>query len=187
MRFSLFKKRMKSLVRDKSICTIAIPTLSICLLIAMGGWMTKDVVVTVAPPEFHKAYTISRDAASSAYKEAWGQALAIIVGNASPKQANYKMDQIRLMMTTSAYQKVSVSLFEHFRNLEKNGLVTSFSPSETSILSDGRVYVTGTLSLYGSSPKPERLTYTFMSKVLMENYLPSIKDFDFFEGRPKLK
>lgn len=185
MKFKIFEKKYSSLSNGVSVCKIAVPALGVSLVIAMFGWLSKDVVVTVAPPEYHKAFKISRDQASSAYRESWALSLAILVGNASPKQANYIIDQVRAMLTPGAYKEVNDSLVEHFANLSKNGLVTTFTPREITSVSDGRVYVTGELKLKGKAGKPKVMTYTFVVNVRIQNYLPSITKLDFFEGVPK--
>lgn len=184
MDIKIFKRKQKSLERDRSFCLMLTPVLLLMILGLFFAYLSKDTIIHIVPPGELKSYKITSDRATAAYKTSWGLSVANLVGNSTPEEAPYILKALSSMMDNKAYNKIRETLLEHFNYLGEKGITTKFTPKYFELNKKDEVVVNGELTLE-TRTKSESKPFTFIVKVAISQYKPAIQDLDFHEGSPE--
>ncbi len=166
-----------------------------CALLALVFFLTvvlasRPAIVTIQPWTLSEDAQVTRDDASRSYIEAWGFALAELVGNATPGNVRFISDRLKPLLDPKIYHATLEGLEANARSLVEERITMRFEPRRVPFeKSTGKVYVFGHSFLrQGTSfeqEKREPRTYEFTIRIA--NYAPLITRIDTYEGSPRTK
>lgn len=151
---------------------------------------TRPTIVTIQPWTLAEDAQVTRDDASRSYLEAWGFALAELVGNVTPGNVEFISDRLKPILDPKVYQSVLEGLESNARTLVEERITMRFEPRRVVFeKSSGKVYVYGySFIRQGTSFESERRenrTYEFTMKIA--NYAPLLMGIDTYEGTPRTR
>ena len=159
------------------------------VLCAFLAWSlaNRDAVVTIQPWTLAEDAQVTRDDASRSYLEAWGFALAELVGNVTPGNVRFISDRLKPILDPAVYHAVLEGLEANAKTLADERISLRFEPrSVTFEKSTGKVFVYGrSYSRLGSSMEKEvseERTYEFLLKIA--NYAPLQRGINPYKGPP---
>ena len=160
--------------------------------IALMGYhiCTRPVIVTITPFTLAEDAQLTREDASRSYFEAWGFALAELLGNVTPGNAKFIGERLKPLLDPKIYHAVIESVNESADQLIDERITQRFQPRRVTYeKSSGKVFVFGTSYLrQGASFENERdepRTYEFIIKI--SNYAPLITHIDTYTGYERTK
>ena len=151
---------------------------------------TRPTIVTIKPWTLTEDAQVPRDDASRSYLEAWGFALAELVGNVTPGNVAFVSDRLKPILDPKVYHQVLEGLEANARTLVDERITMRFEPRRVVYeKSTGKVYVFGySFVRQGTSFETERRdqrTYEF--KLRIANYAPLLMGIDTYEGTPRTR
>jgi len=163
-------------------------TVTIAILVISLAF--RPVVITIQPWTLSEDAQVTRDDASRSYIEAWGFALAELVGNVSPGNVQFVSDRLKPLLDPKLYHRALEGLEANAKTLIDERISMRFEPRNVTFeKSSGKVYVHGySFIRHGSSYEAERReprTYEFTIKIA--NYAPIITQIDTYNGAPRTR
>lgn len=146
---------------------------------------TRPTIVTIQPWTLSEDAQVTREDASRSYIEAWGFALAELIGNVTPGNVQFISDRLKPLLDPKIYHKVLEGLEANAQQLKDDRVTMRFEPRRVVFeKSSGKVYVTGysfvRQGMSFEAEKREERTYEFVIRIA--NYAPLIMAIDTYEG-----
>lgn len=156
----------------------------------VGVLATRPTIVTITPWTLAEDAQVTRDDASKSYMEAWGFALAELVGNVTPGNVSFVSDRLKPILEPRIYHQVLEGLESNARTLVDERITMRFEPRRVTYeKSSGKVYVEGySFIRQGTSFETERRetrTYEFLLRIA--NYAPLLQGIDTYEGSARTR
>lgn len=143
----------------------------------------KETVITIQPFTLTEEAWISEANASQSYKEAWGMALAQMVGNVTPSTVDFLKERLGPILTSRIYQEVMDVLEIQAADIKNDRVTMRYEPraviyeqSTNKVFVEGRSYVRSV----GSRERETFRTYEFVIKV--RGHLPQLDHIETYEG-----
>ena len=168
-----------------------VTTVLLCLCFFLVAVLaTRPTIVTIQPWTLAEDAQVTRDDASRSYIEAWGFALAELIGNVSPGNVTFIGDRLKPLLDPKIYHTVLEGLESNAQGLMDDRVTMRFEPRRVTYeKSSGKVFVTGysfiRQGLSFEAEKREERTYEFVIRIA--NYAPLIKSIDTYLGNPKTR
>ena len=89
---------------------------------------TRPTIVTIQPWTLSEDAQVTRDDASRSYLEAWGFALAELVGNVTPGNVDFVSDRLKPILDPKVYHIVLEGLESNARTLVDERITMRFEP-----------------------------------------------------------
>lgn len=187
MQFGRYKKSFSSLQLENNffrILTLGLLVLVIILVIAL---LNKKTIVTVQP------WTLARDAqvteanASQSYMEAWGLALAQLIGNVTPGNVDFVSEQLKPLLSPKIYHETLDAIQSGATQLKEDRVSMRFEPIRVTYeKTTGMVFVYGRSYMRAgtSMSKESKSNRTYEFKLEISNYMPQINYLTTYEGVP---
>lgn len=149
---------------------------------------TRPQIVTIQPWTLASDAQITKSDASQSYIEAWGLALAELLGNVQPGSVDFIADRLRPLLDPAIYHRVMDGLQQNAEDLRDDRVSMRFEPRTVRFeKSTGRVFVTGMSYVrQGTSLETEQhsqRTYEFGIKIA--HYAPLVTHITTYEGDPR--
>lgn len=158
---------------------------NVLLLLALNS---KDTLVMMAPPLSTQDEWISKGDASMGMKESWGQYIAVLLGNTTPRSVSGITPIIGKVAAPGAYQPLMAALAELKREVEEEQLEIQFSPSDVRYIpSRDVVAVSGEMRMRGVRGDEKRFVRTYEVGMRFRNYQPQMTSLDIYEGPLKVQ
>lgn len=163
----------------------------LCLVFYLGSTLaSRPMIVTIHPWTLTEDAQVTRDDASMSYIEAWGFALAELIGNVTPGNVQFISDRLKPLLDPKIYHQVLEVLEANAQSLRDDRISMRFEPravvyekSTNKVFVSGWSYVRQGMSF--ESEKREERTYEFMIRIA--NYAPVIKKIDTYPGIPRTR
>ena len=190
MRFQQYLSTFHGLKMEGYFNRIVTVILLLLVLFLVAVLATRPTIVTITPWTLAEDAQVTRDDASRSYLEAWGFALAELVGNVTPGNVAFVSDRLKPILDPKVYHSVLEGLESNARTLTEERITMRFEPRRVTYeKSSGKVYVYGYSFLrQGTSFEAERReprTYEFLLRIA--NYTPLLMGIDTYEGEPKTR
>lgn len=148
---------------------------------------TRPTIVTIQPWTLSEDAQVTRDDASRSYIEAWGFALAELIGNVTPGNVQFIGDRLKPLLDPRVYHKVLEGLEANAQGLMDDRVSMRFEPRRVVFeKSTGKVFVYGysfvRQGMSFENEKREDRTYEFVIRIA--NYAPLIMAVDTYAGQP---
>lgn len=149
---------------------------------------TRPQIVTIQPWTLAADAQITENAASESYIEAWGLALAELLGNVQPGSVDFIAERLRPLLAPEIYHRVMDGLQQNAEDLRDDRVSMRFEPRTVRFeKSTGLVFVTGTSYVrQGTSLETEQhsqRTYEFGIKIA--HYAPLVTHITTYGGGPR--
>ncbi|OJY94429.1 MAG: hypothetical protein BGP25_05410 [Lysobacterales bacterium 63-13] len=148
----------------------------------------RSEIITINPPDPKGIVTYERTRASEDALTSWGLYIATLLGNVSPKNAQFVSNSVGQILAPEIYQDVMRTVAEQAKAIEMDQLTLRFEPAEVKFDPNrNAVYVVGWLSTqdaHGSTNRVQR-TYEMWWKVV--NYQPRLVGLNAYAGAAQLK
>ena len=163
--------------------------LLLCLFL-VAVLASRPTIVTIQPWTLSEDAQVTRDDASRSYIEAWGFALAELIGNVTPGNVKFIGDRLKPLLDPKIYHTVLEGLEANAQQLVDDRVTMRFEPRRVAYeKSTGKVFVTGysfvRQGLSFETEKREERTYEFVIRIA--NYAPLIFSIDTYLGYPKTR
>ena len=187
MQFQKYKKSFSALQVENSFYRIVILSLLGLVCVLLFFVLTKKTIVTVQPWTLSRDAQVTENAGSQSYVEAWGLALAQLIGNVSPGNVDFVGEQLKPLLAPKIYHETLDAIQAGAQSLRDDRVTVRFEPLRV-------IYekTTGMVFVYGNSftrtgtgadrEKKTQRTYEF--KLEIANYLPQINYLNTYEGVP---
>lgn len=181
-----WKQHYRSLKTEAGLSRIALAGSGLALAVLAFMALNQEKIVVIQPWTLQRAGWVGQDSASQSYKEAWGLALAQMLGNVNAGNLKFISERLGPLLPLEIYQDYMTTLTAQASQLEENRITTRFEPSRIVYeKSSDKVFVYG--KYYTKSPgireqKSER-TYEFV--IGMDAYLPQVMSIDTYEDEPR--
>ena len=159
-----------------------------CNIVLALGLLFRDTVVTVVPWTLSGEAEVTKDDASQNYKESWGMAIALLLGNVQPATVDFIADRIKPLLSPEIYHEAVDALYSNAQILREERVTLRFEPrSVTYEKTSGRVFVSGySYSRLGTSMDEEkRHERTFEIGLEIAEYAPVITYIDTYTGKAR--
>jgi len=114
-----------------------------------------------------------------------GQALAQLLGNVTPGNADFVKRSIAPVLAPSIYQDTMNALFQQVEQIKLDRVSTRLDPREVIYEpKTGKVFITGYSVAAGPAGKEERDTRTYEFIIRVHNYQPLVTYIDTYRGAP---
>lgn len=147
----------------------------------------RSEIVTINPPNAKGLITYSKTTASEDALTSWGLYVATLLGNVSPKNAEFVGNSIGNILAPSIYQDVMGSIAAQTKSITQDQLTLSFTPGEVKF--DGNnnaVYVVGWLTTQDSHGTTNRVQRTYEMWWSVTDYQPRLVGLNAYEGGAKI-
>lgn len=149
---------------------------------------SRPQIVTIQPWTLSADAQITESSASESYIEAWGLALAELLGNVQPGSVGFIADRLRPLLAPEIYHQVMDGLHQNAEELRDDRVAMRFEPRTVRFeKSTGRVFVSGMSYVrQGTSLEGEQHSQrTYEFGIRIAHYAPLVTYISTYEGRPK--
>ena len=145
----------------------------------------RPQIVTIRPWTLNEDAQITRQSASKSYLEAWGFALAQLLGNVTPANVKFIGERLAPLLDPGIYHDVMDSLGANAQRLVEQRIAMRFEPRRVIYeQSTGLVFVNGySFVREGTSfANEKRVERTYEFGIKIDNYAPLIVSINTYEG-----
>ena len=186
MDFRNWKQHYRSLKTEAGLSRIALAGSGLALAVLAFMALNQEKIVVIQPWTLQRAGWVGQESASQSYKEAWGLALAQMLGNVNAGNLKFISDRLGPLLPLEIYQDYMTTLTAQAAQLEENRITTRFEPSRIVYeKSSDKVFVYG--KYYTKSPgiKEQKSERTYEFVIGMDAYLPQVLSIDTYEDEPR--
>lgn len=163
--------------------------LLVIVLLLVLKVFNKETIVTIQPFTLTEEAWVTKTNASRSYKEAWGFAFSMLLGNVTPGSVDFVKERLSPMLSPEIYQDVIDAIEIQSKQIKEDRVTMRFEPRfvEYEEKSD-KVFAYGYSYVKGASSQQEERgerTYEFVLKI--SNYAPSIDYMGTYMGKPRTK
>lgn len=154
-------------------------------LLAAALFGHRDAVVLV-PPHLNGEVRILADRSSQGYVKAWGLFLAGLLGNISPANVKFVQKSLEPMISPGVYREVTDILNVQAEEILADHISITFEPKSVTFDEESElVFVTGQTRVKGPTGPAKTFLRTYEFLIGMEDYRPSLKWMEMYEGNPR--
>lgn len=158
--------------------TMAIANLTLAMFV-----LSKNQTVVLVPPELKRESTVAAKSADGGYKEAWATHVAMLLGNVTPRTAQFVSEQVGKIMGPAVYRTMMDGITAQAQRIQDDQLTIQFAPTQTFYLPEKDVVVvTGEYTIRGMQDSEERMLRTYEVGVDVSNYAVRVDSLEVYEG-----
>lgn len=155
------------------------------LFLGVAVLARKEVVVLV-PPILKEQVKVGINKADQKYQESWALFFALLLGNITPKNLEFVVNEVQKYMAPAIYDDLMKDIAEQSKSIEGANISTSFEPRELGYdEKTGHVLIKGQMVLRGAFGKPQSINKTYEFGIAIKNYYPQITYLDAYEKKPR--
>lgn len=178
-------EEMRSKIQSEHLLVLVMVACNIVLAL---GLLFRDTVVTVVPWTLSGQAEVTEGDASQSYKEAWGMAISLLLGNVQPATVDFIAERIKPLLSPEIYHESVDALYSNAQILREERVTLRFEPRRVTYeKTSGRVFVSGfSYSRLGTSMNEEkRHERTFEIGLEIAQYAPVITYIDTYTGKAR--
>lgn len=162
--------------------------LAAAVLILAIGVVSQDQAVILPPPSWEGNAEIARNAANANYKKGWALGLAQFLGNITPSNVDFVVENVGNFFAPDVYNRIRTALQAQSESIKNDGLTVTFaSRAITYEPETDKVFVNGYTKTEGRDGRSETVERTYEFKISIVNYMPTTTWFDLYRGPPRTK
>lgn len=187
MKFKNYFKTWEGTQNENKWARLFISGLILVVLLQSFFLFNKKEIVTIQPFTMQNDEWVTKDGSSDGYKEAWGFALAQLIGNVTPASVGFIKDRIDRLLSPAIYNDVMSVLDIQAQEIKSDRVSIRFEPRFVEYESESnKVFIYGySFSRGASRDKEVRSEKTFEFEIEVSNYIPVIDYMDTYTGRPR--
>lgn len=187
MLYKNFSSKWLSLEKSNKFLKIIILLLISLNLLSIYGWLKKDTLIILMPPDLSEKSELSRNKASEGYKKSWAMYAATLIGNVTPENADFVLDAFGGMVSGEIRQMVVEQIAQELDALKEEKVTSTFEIVRVTYEPEtDKVFISGRNIMIGAGGKSTPSNQTFEFIIDVKQYSPSITHMASYEGMPKL-
>lgn len=183
MDFKNLGKSFKEMKLSNRTMQIANPILVVLLAGSLMVNFTKDTVVINNLNESCSVMEISRENMSTETHERLGFYLSSLLGNITPKNAEYISKSVLPFIDPVIYQQVQETLDVQIGNVINDQISIKFSPEKAKV-ENGKTFITGRATIIGPTGIQNKTIRTYEYQFNIQNYSPTTSYLDIYDDVP---
>lgn len=183
MRYSDYLKTWRGSLTENKLARYAMMALVISNVILSMIAFGRNETVVMIPPGISEEVAIGASEGTPGLKEVWGAQVAMLMGNATPRNVEYIGSQLGKLMAPGVFNAVQESLAAQSKRIADENMTIQFTPNQVfhEPVRDV-VVVSGEYSLRGMRGAEQRMVRTYEIGVRIRNYMVRVESFDVYEG-----
>lgn len=183
-----YKVSWSGMVAESRFKTILVVLLAVTNLIAAVGWFKTRETVILIPQHLDEKVEISYNHASKGYKKAWALSITQLVGNISPTNVEFLLDNLSSMLSPEVFQQLRGRLVKQIQDIKEEQLSISFETQNIAYEpSTDKVFVYGEIQAVGPSRVVRKKMRTYEYQITMRFGRPWVTSFALYTGAPRTK
>ena len=184
MNLDKYSKTLRGAIQENKLGRWALVLLSIANVILVLGVTSKDTAVVVVPPTLSsQGGTLASNSANASLKEAWGSYFAMMLGNVTPRTADYVAEQLGKYVAPRAYNGFMEKIADQVERIKDDNLTIQFAPTHVFYVPEKDiVVVSGEYSMRGMRSEERRTVRTYEVGIAVNNYNVQISSIRPYEG-----
>lgn len=176
------------MVAESRFKTVLIILLAISNIIAGVGWFKTRETVVLIPQHLDEIVEVSYSSASKGYKKAWALSMTQLIGNISPSNVEFLLDNLSSMLSPEVFQSLRGRMIKQIQEIQEEQLSISFE-TQNVVYEKGtdKVFVYGQLEAVGPSRVVRKKMRTYEYKITMRFGRPWVTSFSLYEGPPRTR
>jgi len=168
---------------ERRISRLTVLALAGALVLALFFIATRDATVVMIPPGLSEKGEVSKSAASSAVKEAWGAYIAESLGNVTPETADFVAKNLGSLIDPSVYKKLMEVIGQQSQLIKDEQVTLQFVTNAVFFVpSRDIVVVSGEYTIRGMRQEETRNVRTYELGLRVRNYNVALTSLDLYEG-----
>lgn len=185
MDFTKFKSTWAATAAENSFLKLTCGALVIANLSLAGVVGFRGTETILVPPTVTEKMTVSQSSIDAAGKKQWGAYVASLVGNITPGNIDYTVDQLQSVLASETYHKMRQELAEQVAKVKRDNLTLSFEAKQLMYEKEsGRVFVIGRSILRATNGVEQKSERVFEIEMHIEDGRPIITRLEGYEGAP---
>lgn len=186
MKFADFLSSWKGTNQENRFWRLLVPILAVSQLATVGLLYIQDKETILVPPEINEKMQLSRKHASASYKKPWAMFLATTIGNVTPGNVDFLVDNLQMLLSSDVYHQMRQALAEQSESIKRDNLTVVFEPTAVLFEAEsGKTFVSGLSYSRGSGGLTSKKTNRVFEVVVdVEAGRPVITSMDTYEGEP---
>lgn len=183
MKYSDYLKTWRGSLTENKLSRYAMMALVLSnVILAMIAFGRNETVVMI-PPGINEQVAIGASEGTPGIKEVWATQVAMLMGNATPRNVEYIGSQLGKLMAPGVFNSVQESLAAQSKRIADENMTVQFTPNQVfhEPVRDV-VIVSGEYSLRGMRGAEQRMVRTYEIGVRIRNYMVRVESFDVYEG-----
>jgi conjugal transfer pilus assembly protein TraE len=191
MKSTSLNRKVAVLSADSQSMRISNVVLVFIVLVLIYMLSQKKETVILLPPQLDEPIKVAQNLADSGYKRLWGQSIATMAGNVTPKTIQFVADFIGDLLSSEVYHRISAELGSTVYKIQQEGRTTRFVSRKVVYEEEtDKVYVAGDYYVttdanpfHGqgkNKPAPRRKVYEFVIDIAGGR--PVVNHFDTYLG-----
>jgi len=165
---------------------VTIAALAVACAVLAWKSSTVEQEIIVLPFEFNEEIRISGNQANEHFKVRWAWSVAALAGNVERNNAEFVVQQLRLMMSPYLRNQIGPMMFEEARMMQLRGVRQTFVIED--VIYDAAkdlVWVIGQRALHAAGQTERSRRWTYELRIEANNGRPYITHFNTYEGAPR--
>lgn len=163
--------------------SVLILSIGIALLIYRD--FNRDERVVLVPPGISEKVGVSKTNADAGYLKSWGLYATTLIGNLTPKNISFVLEELSKFMSSESYASIRKQLIALSKDANFKSWVgsTHFEPNEVIYEADtNKVFVSGYMTDINTTGKKSETQIVYEMKIVIENSKPKILDLTSYAG-----
>lgn len=144
----------------------------------------KDTIVTIQPFTLSEDAWVSSKQSSQSYQEAWGLALAQMIGNVNPSTVGFLKERLAPLLSPRIFQDVMNALEVQAADIKKDRVTMRFEPRAVTY-EKGTVFVEGNSYVRGVAGKETSTRRVYEFTFQISDYRLEVDFLTTYEGQAK--
>lgn len=183
MKYSDYAKTWKGSLTENKLARYAMMALVLSnVILAMIAFGRNETVVMI-PPGINEQVAIGASEGTPGIKEVWATQVAMLMGNATPRNVEYIGSQLGKLLAPGVFNSVQESLAAQSKRIADENLTVQFTPNQVFHLpAEDIVVVSGEYSLRGMRGAEQRMVRTYEIGIRIRNYMVRVESLNVYEG-----
>lgn len=152
-------------------------------LALVGAVTLRGTETILVPPSITEKMTVAQNSIDPAGKKQWAAYLAALVGNVTPGNVGYTIEQLQSMLAPQLWSKLRQNLADQVERVKRDNITLSFEAKQLTYEREtDKVFVVGRSILRTTSGAEQRTDRVFEIQLHLEAGLPTVTALDAYDG-----
>lgn len=185
MDFTKFKTTWAATASENKLLKSVCGGLVIANVMLVGIVYTRGTETILVPPAITEKMTVSQSSLDASGKKQWSAYVASLVGNITPGNIDYTIDQLQGLMDSVVYHKMRQDLAEQVQKVKRDNITLAFEAKQLMYEKEtGKVFVIGRSILRATNGVEQKVERVFEIELNVEEGRPLVTHLESYDGAP---
>jgi len=172
---------------ENTFLRILVPLLITAIVVLSIIMKNRESPIAVVPWTLDHKVEFSRNNGDVGTKKMWAMAVAELIGNITPGNADFVVNKLERMLSPDIFSVLKTNLADQVEEIKHESFTTNFTPQDIIYeKKTDKIFVAGRMEMSGASGASMTFIRTYEFKIEINNWYPKIIHFDVYKGQPKL-